>query len=880
MINHVVSCGDENPVWHLPPSIWRADGDAVGLTPTSSGCCTIYIAAHWSSEKYLAPSYNTHSENVSGVLPSYSSAPSSIDYTSEKSEAPMLTYSSLPTSASSGDGQGTVVNTALFYTSSTLSSIDYGPQNVSDAQMLAYSSSPASGSFENGQSSTASTVPFYFLAPPADSSAATGSMNRADQEAPSYAAVPSTYGDDATIKVQSHSLSQRITKNIRSLFRFFPVEEVPNAEKVINNCRETVQNSAKFWSTIGERRADHYLNWHQCDFLVRRLIATDSTLAAIQQSPLLGENTLPALQELHQSLRDAKMLMEMSHITTTQWLGAAMKQGDLKETFSHLLYDIQWHTSVLQSILVENSKESSVEFDPTLCDCRLSAGDELELLTAMKKDEEKLSNRLSAAVEHLGASKAEGKFAGKLHEKIVAHSPDLIFVNLDDLDLDGGEIGRGSFGVVKDSKFLDCECVVKVLEDFPTSAIEQEMDAIKKLGNHPHIVRLFCYSKTDPESKFYLVLEQLQMDLKKALRLEKKKLPLVEAVSLMLQIGEGMKYMHGKGVAHRGLKPENVLVNLERSSGVSRIRSVKIADFGTTKAADRTQTNTINIGTTKYMAPEVMTQEGKPKKVRLNLLKADVYSFAIMSIEILTGSYPYDFDNMAIRERSKAGERPILRKLSADCPLRLTTLLTKCWAGIPHERPLFPEICRELRYIKGLLLKGDEQKLQTQIPGPLRPMEGVKLQGPWGDPKNGRDFFDMATSIKGITLRYSTRPGIVGLLKVTYEILHKTFEKESYVMDKGHGQYNEKIEFKPEIEYIKQISGFVSELDVKTQNSTRITIKIVSSLTIHTNLQTYGPFGEERGMKFTSDEGSRVIGFYGRAGNMLDSLGVVTIPDV
>lgn len=72
----------------------------------------------------------------------------------------------------------------------------------------------------------------------------------------------------------------------------------------------------------------------------------------------------------------------------------------------------------------------------------------------------------------------------------------------------------------------------------------------------------------------------------------------------------------------------------------------------------------------------------------------------------------------------------------------------------------------------------------------------------------------------------------------------------------------------------------MSELDVKTQNSTRITIKIVSSLTIHTNLQTYGPFGEERGMKFTSDEGSRVIGFYGRAGNMLDSLGVVTIPDV
>ncbi|XP_024362164.1 uncharacterized protein [Physcomitrium patens] len=158
------------------------------------------------SENSLAPSYNTHSENVSGVLPSYSSAPSSIDYTSEECEAPMLTYSPLPASVSSSDVQG-IVNTAepLFYTSSAASSIDYTSENVSEAPvMLMYSSSPASGSFVNGQI-TVSTAPFYSPTPAADSSAATGSMSLADREALSYAAVPSSTATENK-KVLSYSL--------------------------------------------------------------------------------------------------------------------------------------------------------------------------------------------------------------------------------------------------------------------------------------------------------------------------------------------------------------------------------------------------------------------------------------------------------------------------------------------------------------------------------------------------------------------------------------------------------------------------------------------------------------------------------------------------
>lgn len=115
----------------------------------------------------------------------------------------------------------------------------------------------------------------------------------------------------------------------------------------------------------------------------------------------------------------------------------------------------------------------------------------------------------------------------------------------------------------------------------------------------------------------------------------------------------------------------------------------------------------MNTGSAMYMAPEVMKVKGDPEKARLNLLKANVYSFAMMSIHILAGRYPSKFSFEELKKRIKAGERPLLRDELPNCPLRLATLLTKRWSRVPHERPPFPEICRELRYIKGLLLKGE-----------------------------------------------------------------------------------------------------------------------------------------------------------------------------
>lgn len=70
-------------------------------------------------------------------------------------------------------------------------------------------------------------------------------------------------------------------------------------------------------------------------------------------------------------------------------------------------------------------------------------------------------------------------------------------------------------------------------------------------------------------------------------------------------------------------------------------------------------------------------------------------------------------------------------------------------------------------------------------------LSNEQLQGPWGG-QNGLEFIDMATSIRGIRLRYQKSPGLVGLLEVTYEILGKAFDRK-YVQDGPNGNENETV---------------------------------------------------------------------------------------
>lgn len=455
--------------------------------------------------------------------------------------------------------------------------------------------------------------------------------------------------------------------------------ELQGAYGLLNLCKATIAK------TLKRSSGQHLMNKHQCVLLIQRLLETHDTLTKVQQSSLpdLDGKTRAVLQELLQVLQDVERIIQSSYITASEWLRVAIEQSDMKEIFSKLIFDIQWHTDVLHSILLDNIRISSITFEPAWCRGRLSVGDEFSLLTAKKADEMALidrliSSRLQKSIERdlanqllkkvkavedrrlsspIGGShqlianedqhkSEQSTMIGKDSNRVinlVAASSNLLFLNPQELlnCLGGESIGVG--GHVQRINLLGGTFAVKIFELQENAAsFDEEIAAMQKLGHHAHVVQLLCYSKLD--NKCFLIMEKMDTDLFQFLEERKdngEKLSDVEVIVLMLNIAGGIRYIHNKRMAHCDLKPRNVLVNVELDPRSKSLRacSVKITGFGLskTKNAGKAMTDqNRNTDTLKYMAPEVaIRQSNRTKRVKYNLMKADAYSFGILCYDIL-----------------------------------------------------------------------------------------------------------------------------------------------------------------------------------------------------------------------------------------------------
>jgi serine/threonine protein kinase len=182
-----------------------------------------------------------------------------------------------------------------------------------------------------------------------------------------------------------------------------------------------------------------------------------------------------------------------------------------------------------------------------------------------------------------------------------------------------------------------------------------------------------------------------------------------EAVDIMLQVAEGMRYLHERRVVHRDLKSLNVLVKRVRTLDLEvGYVTAKVADFGLSKTKERSMTysnQTPNMGTTRWMAPEMMMKHGD-ELVEVGVkypYKCDVYSFAMVCYEILTGEVPFSsLGNPGdVKKLVLDGGRP---ELPRECPKELKRMIKSCWSWDPSHRPCFNDICANLRYLKFLLL--------------------------------------------------------------------------------------------------------------------------------------------------------------------------------
>jgi len=163
--------------------------------------------------------------------------------------------------------------------------------------------------------------------------------------------------------------------------------------------------------------------------------------------------------------------------------------------------------------------------------------------------------------------------------------------------------------------------------------------------NHPSIVKILCPKE---KSRLYLVMEYLEGELLSKRLGGDKRLPIDVAVSLAIQMADALVYLHGHDVAHRDLKPDNIMVLKDDS--------IKLIDFGIaldTSARKLTWSGlSQTMGTPDYMAPEQV-------KGRRGGARADIYSLGVILYEMITGALPFSDENVYAAMRAKVHDPPV-----------------------------------------------------------------------------------------------------------------------------------------------------------------------------------------------------------------------------
>ena len=211
----------------------------------------------------------------------------------------------------------------------------------------------------------------------------------------------------------------------------------------------------------------------------------------------------------------------------------------------------------------------------------------------------------------------------------------------------------------------------------------KEIEVLKTL-RHPNIVLLLAYSTT-PRYEVAL-FELMQCSLLHVLDHHRRKRTTLEAekqIQYAMDFARGMQYLHTcqPMVIHRDLKPSNLLID---HSGV-----LKVCDFGLScllEAEDRSRADHVmtgETGTYRFMAPEVFRRESYNEKV-------DIYSFALILYNILTGQRPWpSLDGVTAAHLAAEGDRP---PIDQTWDSRLQYLLDTCWRGNAALRPSFGTI--------------------------------------------------------------------------------------------------------------------------------------------------------------------------------------------
>ncbi|WP_288691670.1 Stk1 family PASTA domain-containing Ser/Thr kinase [uncultured Gemmiger sp.] len=217
--------------------------------------------------------------------------------------------------------------------------------------------------------------------------------------------------------------------------------------------------------------------------------------------------------------------------------------------------------------------------------------------------------------------------------------------------------------VLKD-EFLDNEELVR--------RFKNESKAISILS-HPNIVKVYDVSVTDKLQ--YIVMEYVDgITLKEYLKQRGGALTWKETVHFATQVLSALQHAHSKGIIHRDVKPQNIMLLADGS--------IKMMDFGIARFS-RAQSQTVSdkaIGSVHYISPEQAKGERTDART-------DIYSVGVMLYEMLSGRLPFDGDGAVSIAIMQISEKPKpLAEIAPKTPAGLRQITEKAMEKDPDKR--------------------------------------------------------------------------------------------------------------------------------------------------------------------------------------------------